>query len=184
MRHCASFSVAACLSACCSGVSGCAVRRRACPPAGQARPRAALRRVLAAGGTARAAAAAERGHRRRARQGFAMVRHQLRLAQADLDIRLDDGLRVGAGDGIEAVGDGADLHARRFSSRSSSRQTLCSAGRTPARSFPNLVLYIPWCSFQAIVGPRGAGGVPVAGLTSKLILTYLKVRWRRTAAAR
>jgi len=40
-----------------------------------------------------------------------MVRHQLGLAQPDLDKRLDDRFRIGAGDPIEAVSDGADLNA-------------------------------------------------------------------------
>jgi hypothetical protein len=39
-----------------------------------------------------------------------MVRHQLRFAQADGDIGIDDLLRIGAGDRIKAVRDGADLH--------------------------------------------------------------------------
>ena len=57
------------------------------------------------------AATAGRGHLGRARQCFAMVRHQLSLAQADLDKRSDDGFGIGAGDPIEAVGDGANLNA-------------------------------------------------------------------------
>ena len=40
-----------------------------------------------------------------------MVRHQLALAQPNLHIRLDDGARIGAGDPVEAVGDGPNLHA-------------------------------------------------------------------------
>src|SRR5450759_5628977 len=40
-----------------------------------------------------------------------MVRHQLALAQPNLDIRLDDRFRIGAGDRIETVSDGANLNA-------------------------------------------------------------------------
>jgi hypothetical protein len=39
-----------------------------------------------------------------------VVGHEFRLAEADLDVRLDDGFRV-AGDAVKTVGDGADLHA-------------------------------------------------------------------------
>ena len=56
-------------------------------------------------------AAAECRHRRSAGQGFAMVRHQFGFAQPDLDVRLDDGFRIGAGDPVEAVSDGANLDA-------------------------------------------------------------------------
>ena len=40
-----------------------------------------------------------------------MVRHQFSLAKADLDIRLDNGLRIRAGEPIKAVGDSANLHS-------------------------------------------------------------------------
>src|ERR1017187_3161238 len=44
-------------------------------------------------------------------EGFAVVRHEFRFAEPDLDIRLDDRFRVRVRDAIEAVGYGADLHA-------------------------------------------------------------------------
>ena len=115
-RHCVTFSIAACRSACCSGVrgarpppprcpAGCrALHRAPVPPESQLLPGAAWCHGPPP-------PRPKRGHRRRARQGFAMVRHQLGFAQANLDIRLDDGFRIRAGDAIEAVGDGADLDA-------------------------------------------------------------------------
>ena len=54
---------------------------------------------------------AENRHRRRSCQSFAVVRHQLGFTQPDLDVCLDNCLRIGAGDPIEAVGNGANLNA-------------------------------------------------------------------------
>ena len=63
------------------------------------------------GGPAASAAAAGTGS---AGEGFAVVGHEFRFAQSDFDIRADDGFRIGIGDAVEAVGDGADLHAVEF----------------------------------------------------------------------
>jgi hypothetical protein len=40
-----------------------------------------------------------------------MIRHQFAFAQPNLDVRLDDRFRIGAGNPIEAISDGADLDA-------------------------------------------------------------------------
>jgi hypothetical protein len=43
-----------------------------------------------------------------------VVRHQFALAQANLGIRLHNGLGIGAGNPIEAIGYGADLYAAKL----------------------------------------------------------------------
>ena len=42
------------------------------------------------------------------------IRHQLRLAEPDFDIGANDRVRIGIGEAVEAVGNGADLHSVEF----------------------------------------------------------------------
>src|SRR5205823_3327749 len=44
-------------------------------------------------------------------EGFAVIGHELRLAESDLDKGADNRLRVGIGDAVETVSNGAELYA-------------------------------------------------------------------------
>src|ERR1017187_6997727 len=56
-------------------------------------------------------ASAAHGSGRYAGEGFAVVQREFDLTEPEIDQGLDDDCRVGAGNAVKAVTDGADLHA-------------------------------------------------------------------------